>query len=178
MTYTDNYRAIVSTATPAQIEQAVQWYADAELVAHEMVGIFASRGIHADVEICASVIAGFSPRNRWSRNVMQALNFAHGFDNYVGLKNNLRMAENAMTLGFDALKGLKTNAFARNIAGDDEAVTIDVWMMRAAGLISDSPNKTQYRELSEACREIATELRMTPRATQALIWIIFRGSAD
>ena len=177
MTYTDSYRAIVSTATPAQIEQAVQWYADAELVAHEMVGIFAKNGMDVNIEITASVISAFSPRNRWSRNVMQALNFAHGMDNYVGLKNNLVMAENAMLYGFDALKGMKTNSFARNIAGDENAVTIDVWMMRAAGLTNDSPNKTQYRELSQAVTDVAIEYRMTPRAMQALIWIIFRGSA-
>ena len=80
------------------------------------------------------------------------------------------MAENAMTLGFNALKGMKTNSFARNIAGDENAVTIDVWMMRAAGLNSDSPNKTQYKELSQAVTDVAIEYRMTPRAMQALIW--------
>lgn len=177
MNYTDTYRELVKTATPAQIEQAVQWYADAELVAHEMILIFAKRGINVTLENTASVISGFSPRNRWSRNVIQALNFAHGLDNYVGLKNNLVMAENAMTQGFDALKGMKTNSFARNIAGDENAVTIDVWMMRAAGLNADSPNKTQYKELSQAVTDVAIEFRMTPRAMQALIWIIFRGSA-
>lgn len=177
MSYSNLYREIVKSATPAQIEQAVQWYADAELVAHEMVGIFDARGIGVNIENTASIISAFSPRNRWSRNVLQALNFAHGMDNYVGLKNNLVMAENAMVNGFNALKGMKTNSFARNIAGDENAVTIDVWMMRAAGLTSDSPNKTQYRELSQAVTDVAMEYRMTPRAMQALIWIIFRGSA-
>jgi hypothetical protein len=82
------------------------------------------------------------------------------------------MAENSLTKGFDALKGLKTNAFARAISGDENAITIDVWMCKAGGLDTNAPNKTQYREMSDAVNVVATELRMTPRATQALIWII------
>jgi hypothetical protein len=50
-------------------------------------------------------------------------------------------------------------------------------MCYAAGLDTNAPNKTQYRELSEAVRVIASEMKMTPRVMQALIWIIYRGSA-
>jgi hypothetical protein len=88
------------------------------------------------------------------------------------------MAEAAKVSGFDALKGAKTNAFARAIAGDPNAVVIDVWMMRAAMAHGDSPNKTQYREISEAVRIVAAEFGLTPRTAQALIWIIVRGSAS
>jgi hypothetical protein len=177
MTYTDTYRTIVNMATPAQIEQATQWYADAELVAHDVTRILNARGIVANLETGACVVSSFSPRQRWNRNVVQALEFAHtGHAN--GLGNNLRMAQNSLVMGFEALKGLKTNAFARAIAGDEYAVTIDVWMCYAAGLETNSPNKTQYRELSQAVTDVARETGLTPRVTQALIWIIFRGSAD
>ena len=75
--------------------------------------------------------------------------------------------------GFDALNGQKTNAFARAISGDLDAVVIDVWMIRAAGLdASKGVNKTQYKELSEAVVKVAKEFGLTPRTTQALIWII------
>lgn len=177
MTYTDLYRKIVKTATPAQIEQATTWYLDAEMIAQDLVRIFANRNVQVSLESSASVISAFSPRQRWSRNVVQAIEFAHG-GKPAGLKNNLLMAENSLTMGFDALKGQKTNAFARAISGDENAITIDVWMCKAAGLETNAPNKTQYRELSDAVNVVATELRMTPRATQALIWIIFRGGAD
>lgn len=175
--YTKSYREIANRATLAQIEQAVQWYADAELLAHDVMRIFRERGIACNLENAASVISSFSPRQRWSRNVVQALEFAHG-GKPAGLKNNLRMAQYSMTLGFDALKGQKTNAFARAIAGDENAVTIDVWMMKAAGLETDSPNKGQYRDLTESVNTVAKEIGLTPRATQALIWIVFRGSAE
>ena len=175
--YAKKYREIASLATVHQVEQAVQWYADAELLAHDIVRIFRERGIACDLENAASVISAFSPRQRWSRNVVQALEFAHGGEP-AGLKNNLRMAQFAMTLGFDALNGRKTNAFARAIAGDENAVTIDVWMLKAAGLEVDSPNKTQYAELTEAVNIVAKGIGLTPRSTQALIWIIFRGGAE
>jgi hypothetical protein len=176
MTYATIYRNIAKTATPGQIEQATQWYADAELLASDLIRIYQSRGISVTLEHTASVISSFSPRQRWNRNMVQALEFANGGEP-KGLKNNLRMAQQSQEIGFDALKGQKTNAFARAIAGDDEAVTIDVWMCYAAGLDTNAPNKTQYRELSEAVRIVASEMKMTPRVMQALIWIIYRGSA-
>jgi len=95
----------------------------------------------------------------------------------TGLKNNLVMAENSLTMGFNALKGQKTNAFAKAIAGDENAITIDVWMCYAAGLETNAPNKTQYKELSLAVENVAKEMKLTPRTMQALIWIVFRGSA-
>jgi len=177
MTYFNRYLAIAQQATATQIELATQWYADAELVAHDVVRILASRGINATIENGASVVSSFSPRQRWNRNVVQALEFAHT-GKATGLKNNLVMAQNSLVLGFNALKGLKTNAFARAIAGDENAVTIDVWMCYAGGLDTNAPNKTQYREMAQAIKDVAKAMGLTPRTTQALIWIIFRGSHE
>lgn len=176
MTYFNRYLEIAKKATPAQIELAAQWYCDAELIAQDVTRILNARGIVATLETGASVVSSFSPRQRWARNVVQALNFAHT-GQATGLKNNLLMAQNSLTLGFNALKGLKTNAFARAIAGDENAVTIDVWMCYAGGLDTNAPNKTQYREMAQAVVDVAKELGLTPRTTQALIWIIYRGSA-
>jgi hypothetical protein len=88
------------------------------------------------------------------------------------------MANNALTLGFSALKGLKTNAFAKAIAGDEQAVVIDVWMLRAVGIEKKTPSQSQYNELAEAVKKTAFDYGMTPRAMQALIWIVVRGSAQ
>ena len=177
MDYFSQYLEIAKTATLAQIELATQWYYEAELVAHDVVRILANRGINATLENGACVVSSFSPRQRWNRNVVQALEFAHT-GNANGLKNNLVMAQNSLVSGFNALKGLKTNAFARAIAGDENAVTIDVWMCYAGGLDTNAPNKTQYREMAQAVADVAKELKLTPRTTQALIWIIYRGSHE
>jgi hypothetical protein len=159
------------TATLSQVEAASVWYHDAQEVAEDV-----AENLNATLEVGASVVSAFSPRERWSTNVAKALAFSQGKP-VAGLSNNVRMAEAALVQGFDALKGLKTNAFARAIAGDTDAVVIDVWMCRAANLDSDSPNVGQYRMLADAVREVAAEFGITPRTAQALIWIIVRGGA-
>lgn len=171
MTFTETFRQIVSTATFAQIEAASVWYFEAQEVAEDV-----AENLGTTLEVGASVVSAFSPRERWASNVAKALAFSQGKP-VAGLSNNLRMAQSALVDGFDALSGLKTNAFARAIAGDSDAVVIDVWMCRAANLGTDSPNKSQYNALAAAVTEVARELGMTPRTVQALIWIIVRGSA-
>ena len=169
LTVIDLYRSLVMQATLAQMEQASVWYRDAEEVAEDV-----ARNLDTTLEVGASIVAAFSPRERWSTNVSKAIAYSMG-QRPKGLQNNLTMADNAMVKGFDALNGQKTNAFARAIAGDSDAVVIDVWMMRAAQMPSDSPNKSQYNECANAVRVIADEFGITARTTQALIWIIIRG---
>ena len=171
-TYTDIYRNILLKATLGQVEEASVWYRDAEEIAEEV-----ARNLDTTLEVGASIVSAFSPRERWSSNVAKAIAFSLGHE-VRGLPNNLKMAKASLELGFDALKGLKTNAFAKAIAGDANAVVIDVWMMRAAEMTTDSPSQSQYRELSEAVVTVAKEFGLTPRTTQALIWVIVRGSAS
>lgn len=172
LTVIDLYRSLVMQATLAQMEQASVWYRDAEEVAEDV-----ARNLDTTLEVGASIVAAFSPRERWSTNVSKAIAYSMG-QRPKGLQNNLTMADSAMVKGFDALNGQKTNAFARAIAGDTDAVVIDVWMMRAAQMPSDSPNKSQYNECANAVRVIADEFGITARTTQALIWIVKRGSAE
>ena len=167
------YSDLAMQATLQQVEQAATWYADAQEVAEDVAEIMGTT-----LEVGASIVSAFSPRERWASNVAKAYSFAHGKP-IVGLSNNLKMAQRATELGFDALRGQKTNAFARAIAGDDNAVVIDVWMIRAAGLdASKGVNKSQYKALAEAVRTVAYSHGLSPRTMQALIWIVKRGSAE
>ena len=166
------FRRYIEDATPGQIEEAAKWYFEAEKVAHKV-----AENLDASLEVGASVVSAFSPRERWTSNVTKAIHFSLGKP-VTGLSNNLKMAQASLTLGYDALRGPKTNAFARAIAGDENAVVVDVWMMRAGGFGIDSPNKTQYNEVTEAIKTVANEYRLTPRTTQALIWIMVRGSGE
>jgi hypothetical protein len=168
-----SYYQCILQATLAQVEQASVWYFEAQEVAEDV-----AENLGVSLEVGASIVAAFSPRERWSSNVAKSLAFSMGKP-VVGLSNNLRMAESAMTNGFNALNGQKTNAFARAIAGDSDAVVIDVWMIRAAGLdASKGVNKTQYNTLVDSVRKVAKEFGLTPRTAQALIWIVKRGSAE
>lgn len=170
--YYENFTALCLEASFGQIEQASIWYLEAEKVANKV-----AENLNTSLEVGASVVSAFSPRERWTSNVTKAIAFSLG-EPVTGLSNNLKMAKASLELGYDALKGPKTNAFARAIAGDENAVVIDVWMVRAAGAKVDSPNKTQYTEMSEAVTKVAEQFQMTPRTAQALIWIMVRGSAQ
>jgi hypothetical protein len=170
-TSTDLFRSLILKATLGQVEQASVWYHEAQEVAQEV-----AHNLNASLEIGAGVVSAFSPRERWSSNVTKAVAFSLG-QSVTGLSNNLKMANAVLTDGIDALKGLKTNAFARAIAGDTDAVVVDVWMMRAAQMKNDSPTQGQYHAISQAVVQVAGEFGLTPRTAQALIWIVVRGSA-
>lgn len=170
--YVEIYSELASRATFGQVEQASKWYVDAERIAEEV-----ARNLGTTLEVGASVVSAFSPRERWSVNVARAISFSLG-EKVTCLKNNIVMANNALTMGFAALNGQKTNAFAKAIAGDENAVVIDVWMLRAVGIEKKTPNQSGYKELAKAVTTVATKHGMTPRAMQALIWIVVRGSAQ
>jgi hypothetical protein len=170
-TATELYRNLVLQATLGQVEQASVWYHEAQEVAQEV-----ATNLNASLEIGAGVVSAFSPRERWASNITKSVAFSLGHA-VSGLKNNTKMANDVVAGGIDALKGLKTNAFARAIFGDTDAVVVDVWMMRAAKMPTDSPTQGQYHALTEAVETVAREFGLTPRTTQALIWIVVRGSA-
>ena len=172
MNYVEIYRDLASKATFGQVEQASKWYVDAERIAEKV-----AENLGTTLEVGASVVSAFSPRERWSVNVARAIAWSLGQE-VACLKNNLVMANNALTLGFAALKGLKTNSFAKAIAGDEQAVVIDVWMLRAVGIEKKTPSQSGYNELANAVKTVAFEFGMTPRAMQALIWIVVRGSSQ
>jgi len=160
-------------ATLAQVEQASVWYHEAQEVAEDVAEIMG-----VSLEVGASIVSAFSPRERWASNVAKAYAFANGKP-VTGLQNNYRMAQAALENGFDALKGQKTNAFARAIAGDTDAVVIDTWMIKAAGMdASKGVNKSDYNMLADTVRNIASEHGLTPRTAQALIWIVKRGNHE
>ena len=167
------YTQLAMRATMSDIANAAIWYDDARDVAIEV-----ARNLNSFIEVGASVVAAFSPRQTWGRNVVNAIAFSHG-EHVPGLANNMTMANNSLTMGFDALNGQKTNAFARNIAGDTNAVTIDVWMIRAAGFdATKGVNKSDYNLLAECVRDVAKAFGIAPSVMQALIWIVKRGSAE
>jgi hypothetical protein len=172
MNYIETYSAIASRATYGQIEQASKWYLDAERVAEQVAS-----NLGTTLENGASVVSAFSPRERWSLNVAKAISFSLG-EKVTALGNNIRMANASLELGFKALNGQKTNAFAKAIAGNEDAVVIDVWMLRAVGIEKKSPSQSLYNELAKAVTATATMYGMTPRSMQALIWIIVRGNAS
>ena len=169
-------RRRVANATLSDIMYANAWYDAANCIAQRMVILNPA----LTVEAAATIIAAFSPRVKWSHNIRKAFAFACG-ESVRGLSAHTRTAERAVTMGFGAIDprtAPKTYNFARNIAGDYNAVTVDIWMCRAAEIGRDDPTIRQYRAITDAVRTLATEHNMTPAAMQALIWIVERGRSE
>jgi hypothetical protein len=164
------YNDIVSEATFSNTMKAATWYNEAQTVAIEL----ATRH-SCPLEYAAGVIAAFSPRTRWTQNITNAVLFLEGHD-VPALGNNIKMANAVMEKGIQGLKGRKTNSFAKNIAGNMSVVTIDVWMIRAAGYDRLDANKTMYDTMENVIIELAEIYNVEPAQLQALIWIEIRGS--
>ena len=166
------YLALVEVASIAEIARAATWYSEAQDIAREL-----SIRYNEPLDRVACVIAAFSPRTTWAKNVVNAQNFLAG-ETVPTLTNNVNMARNGLRDGFTALKGRKTNAFAHNIAGYSNYVTVDVWMIRAAGYNRLDANKGMYDLISDVVIDLASLYGITPMQMQALIWIRARGSAE
>jgi hypothetical protein len=162
----------LASVGPADIEGAAIWYGDARLVAQDI----ASR-MGLPLEHGAAIVSAFSPRVHWSRNITLAIDYAEGRKPGC-LGQSIRAADRARLNGISGLRADKTVNFAKAIAGDSEAVVVDVWMCRAAGLDRDAPTVVQYREISSAVRSLAREWQLEPATMQALIWIMVRGRAQ
>jgi hypothetical protein len=170
----ESFIGLLGRATVADYNAARVWYDEAQAFAESL-----QPTTGWNLEVAASVVSAFSPRVTWGHNKAKALQYAQGIAP-KGLRSHIKAADRCVVEGFNGLRGLKTNAFARAIAGNTNAVVVDVWMCRAAGLGKDAPNKTEYRAIADAITAIASTqvAMMDPRTMQALLWIIVRGKAD
>lgn len=173
-TAVERFIGLLGQATVADLNAANAWYAEAGTFADSLRSTTGW-----NMEVAASVVSAFSPRVTWAHNKAKAAQYAQGIAP-KGLRSHVVAADRCVVAGFAGLRGPKTNAFARAIAGDRNAVVVDVWMCRAAGLGKDAPNATEYRAIADAIRAIACTptVCMEPATLQAMLWIIVRGKAD
>ena len=69
------------------------------------------------------------------------------------------------------LSGQKVRAFQANLLGDQNAVTVDVWMMRVFNRDGDAPTAKEYDDISAATRKAAKEFGVSPAQMQAALWV-------
>lgn len=171
-------RRILATfdrATPADLESGARWYDEAGDLAHSLVEQVDT------VEKAACLIAALSPRTTWTRNVAGAIAMAHGATPTACIGTNVDRAQRVLDADpmdvFDALgNGPKVAAFARNIAGDREAVTVDVWACRVADLDETLlSRKGAYDAVAHAYRLAARRRGVDPATMQATTWIVARN---
>ena len=185
VSYETLIRRIVRTydrASKSDVESGARWYDEAGQLA-------ASLAVHVDgsLERSAAVISALSPRTAWSRNVAGAVAIMTSGPTAARrlgcISTNVDRATACKRDGYAGLgNGPKTHAFARNIAGDREAVTVDVWACRVVDVdetkLGASPRgetSTAYEVLADAYRAAARRRGVDPATMQATTWIVARN---
>jgi hypothetical protein len=170
-------RATFEQATPGQIEAGANWYDDASKLVDDLSTLSGRSR-----ETCAAVIAHLSPRTTWARNVTGATLLLT--QDYAPHCMPANVERGRRAIGSDnplgTVNGPKTRAFAANILGDTEAVTVDVW----AGRVAFGPNADVesllrkpglYEAVAHCYRVAAAHDGVTPRTEQATTWIVARN---
>jgi hypothetical protein len=167
-------------ATADDLAAGLRWYDEAGATARALA---AGTDGRVSVQQAAGVIAALSPRMPWARNVHLAALVVDAFTagaEMPGGAMRARLAECAAILRGEKAgpSGRKVSNFARAILGDTDAVTVDVWAMRAAGIADrESLTAGQYARVSAAYTAAAEMLGVTPRDLQAAVWVAVRGGA-
>ena len=158
-------------ASPEARAEGREWYARARSwclkLAHET---------GYDPRTVADVTAALSPRLQWSVNQRLARNFLLGRPIKGVLQNSMLRALRAR-VGEGVGEGPKVQAFAANLRGNLERVTVDVWVLRALGIESDRINLGEYRRLEQAIRKAAHMRGENPADFQSVLWVDCRGRA-
>lgn len=179
--YARRVEAVMAMARPEHVEQGKAWYADAQAFCKRVAG---ETGFSAYQ--VAGVVAALSPRNRWARNLHDAEAYCRAARDGQPMPVACTFTSNRLKAWrilhgeapFDVLSGLKVRSFIANILGSEEAVTVDVWALRAAAPSITAPTEKQYREIAEAFRRVGAKFGLSPMACQAAAWVALRGSAS
>lgn len=167
------------SASDCQKEDGAQWYP-----LHRQVIIQLSRDYVITEEHAAAVIAHLSPRVQWAPCLLQSANVLAGRQTSGIMRRSLDNAQRALQSDdpLATLTGPKTSAFAANLLGDLDAVTVDVWAMRVAFGERDDldvilKKRGVYDAVSHCYRLAARRVGVYPSTMQATTWVAFRGRA-
>lgn len=173
-TLTRRILAVFDRATKSDVEAGATWYDEAQDLAANL-GRTSGHGLEA----AAAVISHLSPRTTWTRNVAGAialLTYGERADGVIGANfdrayTSLESDDPESTFG-----GPKTLRFYRNIIGDTEAVTVDVWAARVAGVDEALLGRVGVYDAVEAAYQRAARKRgVTPSTMQATTWVVARN---
>jgi hypothetical protein len=175
------YHTLNAYGIDAAIEQGKEWYPNAWSICKQF-----GKSYDVSPERVAAILAVTSPRARWSKNVEATLSILQDMHrpeykrmpSYGILRKN---AAKGMLIANDRyysrhVTGPKVTDFYLNILGHTEFITVDSIMSKAAGYGSDVNTRIRS-DVRDAVRTLSDVLGMTPRDTQAAVWIAYRGSA-
>jgi hypothetical protein len=127
--------------------------------------------------VAARAIAELSPRCRWEWNVRAAYVLAQGGTPSRVLPESVVVARRVLAggEGRSELTAPKVHAFARNILGCRDSVTVDAWALRVAGVPEGAIGRVGvYAAVAHAYRLAARRANVTPCVMQAVTWCAIR----
>jgi hypothetical protein len=145
----------------------------------------ASKQYQVTPERVAALLAVTSPRARWERNIEATRMILED-----ARKPDYQHRSSYGILGASVAKGMlvandryysrhvtgpKVSNFYLNILGWQEPVTVDSIMSKAAGYGSDVNNRIRT-EVTDAVNTLSEVIGLSPRDTQAAVWIAYRGT--
>jgi hypothetical protein len=187
----NNIKAIYLLATTQEKIDGANWYESAHKIALNLADNYG-----LTLQTAAGVIAALSPRNKWSRNVIDAENLIETFvrdpESAVNIKvctfnenkekalNILKADQDFYTENVrDILKGPKLIEFFNCILGVED-VCIDghaycIWNGSRTSL-KDVPSigVKLRREIKSDFKKASAKFKITPAEMQAMTWVTWR----
>ena len=169
----------LNKADAVTVREGMAWYDEARQLTVKLSLV--SEYTTAQV---AAAMAHLSPRLRWNQNVeaITQLVLYGTLPAYI-MQGPAKRARKALVatepMNTFGKRAKKTLAFARNINGDVNAVTVDVWIMQVVGITEQQLKMVGvYDAVAHAYRLAAKRRGFTPAQLQAITWIVVRGSAN
>ena len=177
-TFTARVERKLALADAETIATGKRWYSEGQdmVIANAIVS-------GRSVRHAAAEMSHLSPRAKWDKNVASAALFAATGERMRGVMSGpfgraVKASNASDPMGTFGPKAHKTRAFAANLAGDMNAVTVDVWIARAVGVTERELKLVGvYDRIAKAFRKVAAKHGLEPAQLQAIVWIVVRGSA-
>lgn len=172
---TKNILATWDQASPDDLAAGADWYQQAG----RQIDQLAAR-VRRQRETVGAVVAHMSPRTPWRRTLEGATAILTGEQPQACLGANVARARAAIASAdpLGTLNGPKTLRFARNMLGDQDVVTIDVWALRVAlggRTVTLDKKGILYAAFEHCYRLAARRAGVTPAVIQATTWIVARN---
>lgn len=185
-----NILALYDAASGEEVQQGLTWYDEARDFAKTLAA-----GTGYSVAQCAGVIAALSPQAPWATNKAWARRMVDFHADTVGQWGAEMPAVSTTTnrvkaykilagegAPLEILRGVKVTAFYRNIMGDADVVTVDLWAWYAATgnklAQNEAVAKSANAPVQAAYIDAATARGITASAMQAVVWVAARGKHD
>ncbi len=153
------------------------WYADTEKVIIELFG-------KEELWLVSQLLAATSIHSTLKSNIHQFKKALHQIKTGQEIKGYLPVVLSQVVQVRDGigLTGRKINNFAKAMAGDRDAVVVDIWICRAFGQdrkytrkasgtpLNGGPTENQYSTIEAWIQKNAREMGLQPREFCAMIW--------